>query len=166
MSVLKTFEELLWIKKIREQAAANAVTRAKDAVEEAQLAVTEAENEVREYSAFRAVEELRLFEEIRGRGVKLDDIDEMKYKVSLLRVKEEELRKVVEDKKQAMADAEANLQQAEEDHIVAQKSHEKFEQFVEVKREEALKEATEREEAEVEEITEVIFAGRRTEVDA
>ncbi len=166
MSSLKTFEQLLSIKAIREQGAANAVRRAKAAVEEAEEAVVIAEKEVEEYRAYRLQEEPRLFEEIRGKGVKLDEIDDMKYKVSLLRTKEEELQKVVEDKRQKVADAEANLQQAENEHVLAQKAHEKFEQFVQIQREEAQKLAAELEEAEVEEITEAIFAGRRSEAEA
>ena len=159
------FEELLKVKKVREQSAANAVTKARNALREAQQAVVDAEQAVEDHEAFRVVEEARLFDEIRGVAVKLDEIDEMKFKVGLLRDKTEELCKSVEDKKKAAADAQTRLEEAEAAKLEAEKALRKFEEFVEIQREAERVAAVEAEEAEVEEVSEAVFAGRMKGAD-
>lgn len=154
------FEELLEIKGLREKTAAAEVGKAQDYVKLCEQAVVEAEQAVTDYHAFRLKEEVRLFEEIKGHGVKVEAIDEMKFKITQLREKEAELQAVIEEKQQAVKAAEAAVVKAEEDHKEAQRAVEKFEEFVEIQREERLKEAAEAEEAEVEEISEAIFSGR------
>ena len=154
------FRDLLKIKKLREQGAAAAVTRARQAVEAAQAAVVEAEEAVEAHEAFRVKKEAQLFAEIKGTAVTVDEIDAMKFKVGLLRETTEELKKAVEARRQEVAAAEAAVQEAEAAHLEAQKSLQKFEEFVAIQEEEERKLAVEAEEAEVEEISEAIFAGR------
>ncbi|MEM9045802.1 MAG: YscO family type III secretion system apparatus protein [Pseudomonadota bacterium] len=154
------FEELLEIKGLREKTAAAEVGKAQDFVVACQQAVKDAEQAVVDYRAFRLKEEVRLFDEIKGHSVKVEAIDEMKFKITKLREKEAELEAVIDEKKKAVTDAEAAVVKAEEAHVEAQRAVEKFEEFVEIQREERLKEAAEAEEAEVEEISEAIFSGR------
>ena len=159
------FEELLDIKKIREQGASIAVGQAKTAVKEAEQAVIDAEQAVADHAAFKASEEVRLFEEIRGQEVKLDDIDAMKFKIGLLKEKAEKLAAAVEDRKKAVETAQAAVETAEAAHKEAQRALQKFEEFVEIQREADKKAAAAKEEAEVEEVSETIFAARMRKVE-
>ncbi len=155
------FDELLDIKKLREQSAASAVKRAKEAVLAAEGEVKLAQKSVHDHEEFRVTEELRLFEEIHGEEVKLDDIDEMKFKIGLLRTKTGELEKTVEEKTRLVAKAREAVQAAMEAEHHAKKAVQKFEEFVDIQHKEEEKLAVAAEEAEIEEITEAIFAGRR-----
>ena len=148
------------IKRVRELGAANAVAEARDAVAQARDAVTEAETKAQDFGAFRTREEKRLFEDIRGQGVKVEDIDEMKFKVEELRAREQALLQEISDKQEALAQAQSAQETAQEAHREAQKALQKFQDFVDAQRAEAQKEIAAHEEAEVEEVTEAIFAVR------
>ena len=154
------FEELLEIKGLREKTAAAEVTKAQEYVAECEQAVVDAQQAVVDYETFRLKEEVRLFEEIKGHGVKVEAIDEMKFNISKLRERQAELEAEIEEKKKAVQAAEQAVLKAEENHKEAQRAVEKFEEFVDIQRKERLKEAAEAEEAEVEEISEAIFSGR------
>ncbi len=154
------FDELLDIKKLREQSAAGVVKRAQEAVEAAEEEVRSAEKSVLDHEAFRVTEEQRLFEEIQGEAVRLDDIDEMKFKIGLLRAKTGELEKAVEEKNKLVAKAREAVKVAMEAEHQAQKAVRKFEEFVDIQHQEEQRLAVAAEEAEIEEVTEAIFAGR------
>ena len=154
------FKELLGIKKIREEGASHAVGRARAAVQEAERAVVAAEQAITDHAAFMVSEKVRLFDEIRGQAVKVDDIDTMKFKIGLLKEEAEKLAASVEEKKKAVATARAAEEAAETAHREAQRATQKFEEFVEIQREEERKSAAAAGDAEIEEAAEAIFAGR------
>ena len=154
------FEELFRIKEFREQDAANAVSQAKAAVAEKQLALRDAKAAVSEYNEFRLAEEPRLFEEIRGAEVKLEKLEEMKQKVAMMRDHELKLQETVKEAETAVDTAKEALEAAEAAYHEARKELQKFEEFVKAQREEAEKAESRKEEGEVEEISETAFASR------
>ena len=160
---MDVFDDLLSIKAFREQSAGNAVTRAKAIVAEREKAVRNAEQAVLKYREFRVAEEARLFQEIRGAKVKLGELEDMKQSVALMRDRELKLDEAIEEAKKAVEPAKQEQRKAEEAHREAQKALQKFEEFVQVQKEEEQTRAAAQEEAEVEEVSEAIFASRARE---
>jgi len=154
------FKELLNIKHLREKTAAAAVARAKAVVRERQEAVGAAKAAVEEFHAFRLDEEVRLFEKIKGTGVKVEKIDEMKFEITTLRAREEELKKKIEEAEDAVREAERAVENAEDKHREAEKAVQKYEELVQNEADEAAKAAMQAEDAEIEEVSEAIFAIR------
>jgi len=109
---------------------------------------------------YRLAEEARLFEEIRGKAVKLEKLEGMKQSVALMRERELRLEGAVEDAKKAVVTAEEELQKAVEAHQEARRAVEKFEEFVDIQKAAEHKAAARKEEAETEEITDAAYATR------
>ncbi|MEM1385683.1 MAG: YscO family type III secretion system apparatus protein [Pseudomonadota bacterium] len=154
------FAQLLGVKKLKQQSAAAAVSRAKSELLARREAVTAAEKEAEAYHAYRLTEEVNLFERIKGTTVKLEKIDEMKGAIAALREREETYRQEVEKAERAAAEAAKALKAAEAQSHQADKAVQKYEQLVENERVEAAKAAVVAEDAEIEEISEAIFAVR------
>ncbi len=155
------FEDLLRIRRFREQSAANAVVRAKALVAEREQAVRDAEAAVVEFHGHRRAEEARLFEEIRGMAVKLEKLEDMKQSVALMRERELELEEAVEDARKAVVTAEEEHGKAVEVHRQALRALEKFKEFVEVQKAAARNAAARKEETETEEVTEAAYAAHK-----
>ena len=159
------FANLLRIKRFREESAARAVKVAQHEVTVREQAVRDAEEAVVKHREFREPEEDRLFAEIKGTEVSMKKLDVMKAKVAVLRDDELRLVEAIETVKKAVPPARDALAKAEAAHRDAVKATQKFEQFVEIQREAAAKEAGRREEAELEETSEAAFAAAQRGTD-
>lgn len=154
------FAELLEIKRLRENKEEAAMRAARAALDAAHAAVEAAKNAVEDYHTWRLAEEARLFAKVKGAAVRLKAIEEMNETIGTMRTKELALTEEISAREQEVPEAERALKEAEARHHDAKKATQKFEEFVAMQREEEARAAVEREDAELEEITEAIFAGR------
>jgi Type III secretion protein YscO len=152
------FADLLRIKKFREDAAARAVKVSEQEVALRRQAVRDAEEALEKHRTFRLVEEDRLFDEIKGIEVSMKKIDAMKGAVAQLRDDEARLERAIGQARKAVPPAEETLAQTVAAHRDAVKATQKFAQFVEIQQQTEKKEASRREEAELEETSEAGFA--------
>jgi type III secretion protein O len=146
------YEELLRIKRFREESAAHALTRQQRLLEERSATLQKARDEVASFHQYRIAKEQQLFENIKGQAVLLRAIDTMKQQVALLREQEATLESEILVAQKRLEEAKQALGQARSRHLEAVREHEKFEQFIEVQRaaqerERAMKEETELEES-------------------
>jgi type III secretion protein O len=153
------YDDLLRIKAFREQSAANAVTRQKRVVEECVQAVQQARDEVVRFRDYRAQQEQRLFEEIKGRPVPLRAIEDMKLRAAALKEKETGLETQILAEEKCLKEARQALEQARQQYAEAVRSHEKFNEFMMIQGEAERREQAIREENELEEAA---GAGRQT----
>ena len=154
------FDDLLRIKKFREDAAKRAVTVAEARLAERLKAVRDAEEALSDHHAFRIDEERRLFNEMKGEEVHLSDLENMKQAVGLLRNDELHLREKIDEERQTVPPSQKALAEAKEAHSHAMTATEKFRQFVAMQRAEEAKEAAFKEDAEAEEVVESIIGAR------
>lgn len=157
---MAVFSELLRIKRLREDRAVRATRKAADALAGRKQAVLDAEDELERHKAFMAVEETRLFEEVKGKAVGLKRLDRLKEDMAALKTKSLSLSEAIEDAKKQVPPAEKALGEAQEAQRAAERATAKFEEFVEVQKAEEQAAATAKEDAEVEEVSEAIFAVR------
>ena len=153
--------DVLQVKRLREQDAAAAVKVARAKLEAARAALREAEATLVRQREFRLAEEQRQFDEIKGEAVPVARIDEMKLAISIMRETEMEMERDVETAREAVPPFEEALRAAEKAHREAMAVVLKFEELVAEEVEEADRAAAYREEAEAEEVTEVLFGSHR-----
>ena len=153
--------DVLQVKRLREQDAAAVVQTAREKLEAARAALREAEAALVRQHEFRLAEEQRQFDEIKGEAVPVARIDEMKLAISIMRETEMEMERDVETAREAVPPFEEALRAAEVAHREAMAVVLKFEELVAEEVEEADRAAAYREEAEAEEVTEVLFGGHR-----
>jgi hypothetical protein len=107
-------QDLLRLRKLREDDASNAVTRARKAVRDAEDALEAQKKALEDYRIYRVKEEDRLYEQIILKQIHLTDLDDVKQAIGWLRERE-----LMEIKK--VADAESVVQKANEAVVDAQK---------------------------------------------
>lgn len=154
------FEDLLRIKKFREDAAHREVKVAEARLAERLKAVRDAEEAFETHHDFRVQEEARLFQEIKGEPVHVSDLDKMKQAVGLLRDDELRLQEKIEEERKTVPPAQDAVKKAKDAHSAAMTATEKFRQFVEMQQEIENKEEAFREDAEAEEVVESILGAR------
>ena len=154
------FEELLRIKKFREDAAQREVKIAEARLAERLKAVRDAEKTFESHRVFRVGEEKRLFQEVKGEAVKVSRLDLMKQAVALLRDDELRLTDKIEEERKTVPPAQQALAEAKGAHAKAITAVEKFREFIAIQREAETAEAARREDAEAEEVTESIMGAR------
>lgn len=154
------FAQLLEIKRLRERSAAAAARAAREALAAREREKAEAEQAVVAFREARIERERRMFEDIRGREVKIEAIEHMKQRVALLREEERQLEKAVEDAGKAIETARKACAEAEAAQAEAARAVAKFEEFVAAEDEEVRLALVAREDAEIEEVSEAIFAIR------
>ena len=154
------FDDLLRIKKFREDAAKREVKVAEARLAERLKAVRDAEEALTDHHTFRVAEEKRLFNEMKGMEVHLSDLEDMKQTVGLLRNDELHLREKIDEERNTVPPAQQKLSDAKGVYSQAMTATEKFRQFVEIQRQEEAREATFREDAEAEEVVESIIGAR------
>lgn len=157
------FDELLRIKKFREDAAQRAVASAEKALEARREAVRDAETALENHRTFRTAEEVRLFNEIKGEPVRVSRLDQMKQAVALLRDDEVRLAEKLEEERRTVPPAEQAVDEAKEVYRAAMKATQKFEEFVSIQHREEEKERIAHEDAEAEEINEATFTSHMAE---
>jgi len=134
-------EDLLKIRKIREERAQTELLKKKQALEAAIRFVEQQQQELEEFKKWRLKEEDRIYEEAKGKLMSLDDLDNLRLQITLLREEEMLKAKQVEDAKKAMREAEQAYQKAKEDYKQITKDIDKVEEHKSIWMEEALREA-------------------------
>lgn len=155
-------QDLLKIKQFREQRAARAVIHEQRRVEEKAKAQRQAQEQARRFSQFRAEEEIRLFERIKGQKVALRDIEQMNARVAGLREQQSQHDKAALEAGEALEQARLTLQQARSNHALAMREQEKFEQFIAIQQRAEERLQQRKEEQELEEVSEALYRPGRT----
>ena len=150
-------DDLLSIKRRREDRATAAVAEAIRALDAARAACRAKENELKDYGVWQDSEKVRLFEEVREKSVSRADLEEYREQIGLLRQRHLQLQEELAAAQRDVETAESKLDEARHKRLEAQREVVKFEEFKRVRSEAELAEAERREEAE----TEDIVSGRR-----
>lgn len=155
------YDELLRIKRYREDRALQGVRRQQHLLDQQARLTQDARDEVARFRDWRVDEETRLFEEVRNRQVRLLTIETMNLEVAALREREALLEtRVLEEEKRLTAAREA-LDEARRRHAASVREREKFDQFVEIQKAIENRDQMMREENELEEIASAGHQARR-----
>ncbi len=146
-------QDLLNIRNMREDEAAQAVTVAKYKVEEAAREIEGKIKEKEEYVAWRLKREIELYDGIKGKQVKLKDLDDLKERVFMLRQRDLAFEKAIEDAKRAKVDAEKAVETAIQKHKASIKDRQKIEEHKKIWLDEKLTEENDKQEKEAEDFT-------------
>ena len=149
--------ELLEVKKIRERDADRVKREAERALQAALDAVRAAQQAVVDFHEFRIEEEPRLFNKIRGEKVKVKAFDDYKHQVAALRDKEMGMIEEAEALEAKVPPKREALDAATSAHAAAMAAVAKFEELVEIEKQEIAAAAMAREDAEAEEVVEAVF---------
>lgn len=149
------------VKQRREDRAQEALRQCRLTLEAAARRLEQARRELETYARWRPGEEARLWDALEGRGlVRVDDIDELKGEVGLLRGKEHLLTERADEAERARVAAHRAQQEAQAAYDAAMRARQKFEDLSEVLDAEWRQELERREELELEEL-----AGMRVVAD-
>ena len=146
-------QDLLNIRNMREDDAAQAVTVAKYKVEEAARAIEDKIKEKEDYVIWRKKREIELYDGIKGKKVKLQDLDDLKNRVYMLRQRDLAFEKAIDDAKRAKVEAEKAVEDAIAKHKAAIKERQKIEEHKKIWLDEKLAEENEKQEKEAEDFT-------------
>ena len=150
MSVKYPLEDLLRVRKFREDAAANQLTHCRRAVEAAVRLVEERKRALKEYTEWRIQREAELYQEVLKQEVQLRALDDLKLKILELREREFAYQKQIHDAEQELQKAKAALEQAHRDYQEALRNTEKIDEHKGIWTEEMQKLIEELEEKELE----------------
>jgi len=143
-------EDLLKVKRLREDDAVRALAKAKDELERLQAERDRKQREHADYQLWRPAEERRLHERIQGRKVKLEKVELLRETIAGLRQRELQLQEACADAQQAVRAASEKHAQAHRKRLDAHKDVVKFEELDRVHVETARREAELRQEVEIE----------------
>ncbi|CAM2005076.1 type III secretion system stalk subunit SctO [Acanthopleuribacter pedis] len=146
-------QDLLNIRNMREDEAQQGITVAKYKVEEAARAIQDKIKEKEEYVAWRLKREIELYDGIKGKKVKLRDLDDLKERIFMLRQRDLAFEKAIEDAKRAKVDAEKAVEVAIQKHKAAIKERQKIDEHKKIWLEEKLAEENDKQEKEAEDFT-------------
>jgi type III secretion protein O len=133
--------DLLKVKKIREDIAANTVVAKRRCLEEAEKVLKRKEKDLQDYNHWRIRAEETLYREIINKPVRLRDLDEMRSKIKMMRDKELSLEARVIEAGNECRKADADLKAARKVYRNAMKEKEKIEEHRKVWQKEREKEA-------------------------
>ena len=145
------FDELLRIKRRREDNAVAAVAEAKRAAESAAAAKREQERKLEDFDSWAAAERGRLDDKILGRAVTRSALDRYREDIGVLRERRLRLEEALAAAEAAAKDARAAVEVARQRRIEANREVVKFEEYgkalaAEERRAEQIREDTEAEE--------------------
>jgi len=143
-------EDLLEIRRVRQDRAQNEVVRKRHETDRANRKVEDRKREAADYRRWRLRKEDELYEEIRGKIVPLGELDDLKETVSGLRRREAALEKAVEEALEELEAAREELEKARERYREAVREARKIDEHKASWMEEALKERREAQEKEME----------------
>ena len=144
--------EILTIKRRREDDAAAAVGEAQRRLERREAERQDKSRELREYDVWQAAERVRLFEDVRNKGVTRSELERYREQVGLLRQRQLQLEEELAAAQGEVAAAESGLQKAREARLAAHREVLKYEEYQGILERERLREAERREEAETEDV--------------
>lgn len=150
MAIRYPLEDLLRVRRLREEDRQNGVTQARQGVERAAQGVEDAKKRLAEYAAWRVEREAQLYAEVMHREIAVRDLDELKVKIQLLRDQELAHAQGVRDAEKALAAARDALAAARAAHAQAVKETRKIQEHREWWTAEALREAEMGQEKELE----------------
>lgn len=123
-------EQLLTIKKFREQSATNELRRAQHRLEQAVRLVQSKRQELRDYHQWRLAKEDELFANLQQQPVAMREIDDFKATLALLRSNEMAKEEAIRQAQKGQQEAQAGLEQARQALTKATRAREKFDQQV------------------------------------
>ena len=134
-------EDLLNIRKIRAEKAQKELIKKKRLLEVAINDAEKKQKELEEFKRWRFEEENRIYEEIKGKLVSLDYLDNVRLKISLLREEEIMKAEAVENAKQAVREAERDCEEARKKYKQISKEVDKVEEHKSIWLEDIMKES-------------------------
>ena len=150
MSEKYPLQDLLRVRKFREDAAAQELTKAREKVKQAKVLVAQRETELTDYVKWRIAEEKRRYDEILKQSVQVKDLDSLKQEVQLLREKEFVYQDRIREAKDELKQAEKALEEATARYRQADKDVQKIEEHHEMWAQDMAKKDEMREEKELE----------------
>ena len=145
-------DEILTIKRRREDDATTAVGEAKRTLERRQAACRAKSTELQEYNVWQEAERVRLFEDLENKGVTRIELESYRERIGLLRQRQLQLEEELAEAEQQAAAAQDDLEKARDVRLAAHREVLKFEEYQDVLEQDRLREAEHREETETEDI--------------
>lgn len=143
-------EDLLKVRKFREEIAGNEALVKKTKLEEAVALVKKKKKELVEYRKWRIETEQKLFDDIKGKLINLKELDDIKIKIGLMREKEALLEQEIMEARKKRNSAQKKLEEAQEAYRTAIRETEKIEEHKKMWLEELTKEEEELQDKELE----------------
>ena len=150
-------DDLLAVKRRREDDAIAALTQARQALEQQQSRLDAKRRELEDYKVWRREEAERLFEVVRKQQVSRAKLERYRQDVALLQQRELQLQEELAAAERETKAAEAQVEQAERQRAQAHRDVVKFEEYQQQIVAEEAAEASRKEETELEDLT----TGRR-----
>ena len=145
-------EEIIAVKRRREDQAAAAAGKARQTLERCEAECEAKIRELTDYQAWQEAERVRLFEEVRNTGVTRAELERYREQVGLLRQRQMQLEEELARAQREAETAKSDLEKAREARLAAHREVLKFEEYQGVLEKDRLREAERREEAETEDI--------------
>ena len=145
-------EDLLTIKRRREDDAAAAVGEAQRTVDQRRVACQARRSALDEYNVWQEAEKVRLYEEVYRKNVTRAKLEGYRERTGLLRQRQLRLEEELDKAERDLQAAEAELQEARRKRLDAHTQVVKFEEYQAVLEAEQKREAERKEEAEAEDI--------------
>ncbi len=143
-------DDLLKIKRLREDDAISALVKAQSFLGEQIEARDAKQREEADYKVWRVDEENRLYDEICGKNVALSDLEKLREQIGLLRQRELALHAEFLQMQESVKQARSALEEAKRRRVQAHKEVTKYEEYNQIIVEREKREAEAKEEAELE----------------
>lgn len=145
-------EDLLRVRKFREDAAAAEMTRCRKLVAEAEELVGQRKKELKEYVQWRLQREEEMYQEVMQKSIHLNDLEDLKTNIQILRDDELKYEERIITAEKQLGEARQRLEQARAAYRQAVKNREKLEEHKALWLEEEQKAAEAQAEKEAEDI--------------
>lgn len=145
-------EDLLRIKRRREDDAIAAAAEARRSLERSEAARDAKERELEEYRRWHAEEKVRLYEQVHGRSVTRARLESYREEIGLLSQRELSLEEELAQAHEEAGAREAALREAKRRRMDAHREVVKFEEYQRTLDEEAARAAERKEETEAEDV--------------
>lgn len=145
-------EDLLTIKRRREDDAAAAVGEAQRTVDRRRAACRAGRSALDEYNAWQEAEKVRLYEEVYRKGVTRAKLEGYRERIGLLRQRQLQLEEELDKAERDLQTAEAELREARHRRLDAHRKVVKLEEYQAALEAEQKREAERREEVEAEDV--------------
>ena len=146
------FDDILKIKMHKEERALRYVETCRHKLAAAEQALVDGQKTLEDYKVFRREEKVRLFQEVQNEQVSMQKVDEMNRNIAKLKEQELAHIKRLEELRQALAQAQSDLEASQVAHHQAQLDVQKYREIKSVVDEDRRKEAEVREELELEDV--------------
>lgn len=145
-------DDLLRIKRRREDDAVAAVAEARGALERRREACREKERELEEYRAWQVAEKERLYAKVHHRNVTKDILEKYREQLGMIRQRELQIEEERTQAEREAADAQGALERAQQRRIEAHREVVKFEEYEQTLEAERLRDAQRKEDEETEDV--------------